>query len=147
MADFIVYGQKLKYYHHVGLIFITICSICVSYEDIMKKNAEKAAAASAGVVAKSYPFPIWVPILASLTFPIATTYNSLVTKYITRDDIGFNATRITFTTHGIMNIMILSIGVPYWMHSNSFDPYLFKVGLGGGILNCLGLICCQNALS
>lgn len=38
LADFIFYGQKLKYFHIVGLVFITICTILVSIEGI--KNDE-----------------------------------------------------------------------------------------------------------
>ena len=104
----------------------------------MKKNGEKVTES----VDSEQLYPIWIPMIFSIFFPLATTYNSLMTKYVTRPEIGFNATRITFTTHALMNILILAVAIPLWMHHGNFVPYLFKVGLAGGIINCLGLICC-----
>ena len=59
----------------------------------------------------------------------------------------FNATKITFTTHLVMNIMFLIVGIPYWLHFNNFSMYLFKLGMFGGVLNCLGLVSLQNAFA
>ena len=90
---------------------------------------------------------MWAPILFCAAFPIATTYNSLVTKWVTSPEMGFDATNITFTTHGVMNLIILCFGIPYWISNQNFNLYLFKVGMSGGILNCLGLVCLQNAFA
>jgi len=62
----------------------------------------------------------WVPITFALLFPLAITWNSVLTKHMTTAEIGFNPSRVTYFTFAIMNVLILSISIPIWNHYDNF---------------------------
>ena len=64
----------------------------------------------------------WIPITCAVAFPVLLTWNNILTKFMTRDKIGFNPSRVTYFTFGLMNIGILAIAIPIWIKEKNFQP-------------------------
>jgi len=90
--------------------------------------------------------PTWVPVLFGLITPCSFTSNGVLTKHLTSEKVGFNPSRISFSAYLIVNILVLLFAIPYWVKVE-FSAYLFWVGFAGSIINTLGIVSIQNALS
>ena len=90
--------------------------------------------------------PTWIPVIFGLVTPMSFCTNGMLTKYITQERIGFNPSRLSFNVYLVVNIIVLIFAIPYWQ-STSIDMHLFWLGLVGSIINTLGIVCIQNALS
>lgn len=53
---------------------------------------------------------------------------------------------LSFTSYIVVNIIVLIPAIPYWVLVD-FDATLFWIGVVGSIINTLGLVAVQNALS
>ena len=89
---------------------------------------------------------MWIPVLFGIATPMFFTTNGLLTKHLTSERIGFNASTISFTSYFIVNVIVMIVAIPYWS-MYGFSQYLFWLGLVGSIINTLGIVCIQNALS
>ena len=38
-SDYLIFGQKLKYYHYIGLILIFMCSVLIAFDHMPKEKA------------------------------------------------------------------------------------------------------------
>jgi drug/metabolite transporter (DMT)-like permease len=70
LADYILFGQKLKYYHFIGLISCVTCNVLIVLSKIV--YPEKV-----GDKMNLNLFPAWVPILIALIMAIALTSNTM----------------------------------------------------------------------
>jgi drug/metabolite transporter (DMT)-like permease len=110
-GDYLFFGQKLEYFYIIGLIAITGCIIVLNL-----KNFD----GSVSTTVKKAEMEPWIPISCAIAFPILITWNNILTKYMTQDKIGFNPSRVTYFTFGLMNILILAFAIPIWLRENSF---------------------------
>ena len=90
--------------------------------------------------------PSWVPVLFGVCTPITFTANSMLTKHLSIHQANFNASTISFSSYLVVNIIVIIFAIPYWCLVE-FSPYLFWVGFFGALINTLGLVCVQIAVS
>jgi len=113
LGDYFFFGTKLKYFHILGLLAITACILVLNsknFDGTVKTEVKEAEMAA------------WIPISCAVAFPILLTWNNILTKFMTQDKIGFNPSRVTYFTFGLMNIGILAISIPIWIKENNFQP-------------------------
>jgi drug/metabolite transporter (DMT)-like permease len=139
-ADYVINKQHLKSYHYVGLISIAICTVIITL--LGGGGAPKAEIKLTEVKAKC---ATWVPVLFGVITPCMFCTNGMFTKKILSPEIGFDASNISFSAFGVVNVLVLCAAIPYWINV-SFNQYLLWVGGVGAIINTLGLVCIQNAL-
>mmetsp|Transcript_6732 Transcript_6732/g.11296 ORF Transcript_6732/g.11296 Transcript_6732/m.11296 type:complete len:146 (+) Transcript_6732:318-755(+) len=72
VLDFFFYGQRLKYYHIVGMVCLVACALCITFAD--SSNGSKVASIIAvrkeGEGVLSSWIPVVIGILAPLTFSV-----------------------------------------------------------------------------
>ena len=95
----------MKYYHWIGLFSITICTVLIGVDKSLGQKVETSI---------KKVLPIWIPIITGFLVPISMAINALLTKHLTSERIGFNPTKITFTSLGGQNVVILIIGIILW---------------------------------
>lgn len=85
LSDYVLFGQKLKYYHIIGVLAIVACSAVISMSDYVFEDSPSTYLQ----VKKS---PTWVAVVFGLVAPIAfTTYQSFV-KHATSPRVNFEPT-------------------------------------------------------
>ena len=73
--------------------------------------------------------------------------NAILTKHLTSERIGFNPTRITFSSLGGQNVIILIIGVILWSNGTLvFSKKYFILGLISSFVLGFGVVFIQNAI-
>ena len=79
-GDFLIYKEKLRYFHIIGLVSITTCTILIGVDQAIheKQNSDKIAI-----------IPSWIPILICLLVPVTMTINAMLTKHLVSTRIGF----------------------------------------------------------
>lgn len=118
-ADYMIFGQRLKYYHVIGLVTITSCTVLISGQSYL--DAKTAAVMPAAAVKNDSKLsPAWVPISFALMFPCMVTWNGLITKHITSEKIGFDPSRVTYFTFFIMNTLIMMVSIVIWVKKDNF---------------------------
>lgn len=140
VADYFVNGQKLQYFHVLGMFSMILCSILISLNSFIYPVAETDTA-----ISEAPTVSVWIPIIFGLVTPVFFTLNGLLTVHLTSKT-GFNSSRISFNSYFIVNVIITIVAVFYYQ-THYFDMNLFWVGLFGSIVNTLGIVCIQNALS
>ena len=70
-ADYILFGQKLKYYHWIGLVSCVTCTVLIGLSKVVTPEVKDS---KNDVVAL---FPAWVPILLALMMAIMLTTNTM----------------------------------------------------------------------
>lgn len=138
VCDKLIFGQKLRYFHSLGMFAIVVCTIVISLAGIGSKQT--------AVDSVEPTAPAWIPVLFGLVTPMTFCSNGILTKHITHPRIGFNASRLSFNVYFAVNLLIMIYAIIYWQN-NPFNSYLFWMGLVGSIINTLGIVCIQNALS
>jgi drug/metabolite transporter (DMT)-like permease len=142
IADYFIFGQPLKHYHYQGLFSILVCSVIISLSGMV--NATTQAGHETGEVSKRVP--TWIPVIFGIVTPIAFTVSGMLTKHLSSERVGFDISTLAFTCYLVVNVVVLIIAIPYWS-SYGFSKYLFWMGLVGSIVNTLGIVCIQNAMS
>jgi len=134
IADYIVYDQKLRYFHVLGTCSIVVCTIVISLSGVIGgddtetvKSVEEAA------------MPTWVPVIFGVITPMFFCTNGILTKHLTSEKVGFVPSTISFSAYLFVNILVMIAAIPYWMN-NGFSQYLFWLGLVGSIINTLGIV-------
>ena len=112
LLDYLFFGQKLKYYHVIGTISIVICTIVISLSGVVLGSGEEEAEVAVAVVEPA--IATWIPALFGVCTPIFFSINGVLTKSLTKESIGFDATNISFTAYLIVNILLLFGAIPYW---------------------------------
>ena len=103
--------------------------------------------------------PTWVPVLFGVLTPIFFTTNGALTKHLTghrrkgakpltaeEQRRVFDAGNLSFTAYLVTNVIVLIAAIPYWVIVD-FDFNLFWIGIVGAVINTLGLVSVQVALS
>ena len=124
----------MRYYHILGTCSIVLCTIVISLSGVIEgqnKTAETLGEAT---------MPTWVPVIFGLVTPMFFTINGILTKHLTSDKIGFDPSRISFSSYLLVNVIVMIFAIPYWIHYG-FSQYLFWLGLIGSIINTLGIVC------
>lgn len=119
---------------------IVICTLIISISGAIKASESEI------IYINSPTSPTWVPVLFGLITPCFFTSNGILTKHLTGPKVNFNPSRLSFSSYFIVNFIIMIYAIIYWQ-SHPFDSYLFWFGLAGSIVNTLGIVCIQNALS
>ena len=68
-----------------------------------------------------HDMPVWIPISCAVAFPLFLTWNNILTKYMTQPDVGFDPSRVTYLTFGLMNVIIIGFAIPIWMEEGNFN--------------------------
>ena len=139
LLDYIFFNQSLRYYHIIGTISIVFCTVLISLSGFMFKERELLI--DEGVI-----LPTWVPAIFGVVTPVFFSINGVLTKHLTSEKVGFNPTKISFSSYVYVNLALLFVAVPYWLKVH-FSPWLFCIGFIGSVINVIGLVCLQNALS
>jgi hypothetical protein len=90
--------------------------------------------------------PSWVPIFLGVLTPIGFIFENIFIKTLTSEEIGFNATRVSFQAYLMANIIFGIVGIFYYS-DHVFDFRLLWVGSAGSIIVTLGIVCINNAFS
>ena len=138
--DSLIFGQKLQYFHHIGMIAIVICTIALSLSGVISPKTETAE------VDLSNLLPTWIPVLFGIITPMAFTANGMIIKSLTSERMGFNPSNLSFGAYFIVNCIVMVGAVYYWINYE-FDSYLLIVGLIGSMINTCGIALIQNALA
>lgn len=85
-------------------------------------------------------------MIFGLITPCSFTSNGVLTKHLTSEKVGFNPSRISFSAYLLVNLIVLVFAIPYWVKIE-YSSYLFWVGFAGSIINTLGIVSIQIALS
>jgi hypothetical protein len=70
LADYLLFSQKLEYFHYIGLVACVVCTICIAFSKVIypeSHDEEKVVAV----------LPAWVPITLAIISAVAITSNSM----------------------------------------------------------------------
>jgi drug/metabolite transporter (DMT)-like permease len=129
IADYFINGQKLKLYHGIGMVSVLASVVCIGFS----KNVNTV---DPGLKIKL--LPMWVPIVIGIASPFFMTVNTLMVKHMTKERIGFNASRVTFNALIAYNTVLVLLGIPYWVKTGTFTMTSLYWGLLGGIIGGIG---------
>ena len=88
-----------------------------------------------------------MPLFTGLLVPIGMAKNVIITKHLTSERVGFDATRMTFTCIGGMSLIEIVIAVFLWKYElMRWDLKYFLVGLMTSIIMSIGIVAMQNAI-
>jgi hypothetical protein len=90
-------------------------------------------------------------VIFGVITPLGFATNAIFVRFLTYE-LNFDPKRLQFSAGTWMSIINLSIAVVFWHynpndHYKSFNLTLFWWGFGGSIINILGLVSLQSALS
>ena len=71
LADYIIFGQKLKYYHFIGLVSCVTCTVLIALSKVVTPDA-KGEKLDVEIL-----FPAWVPILLAIIMAVMLTTNTM----------------------------------------------------------------------
>ena len=138
IADFFIFGQKLKYYHILGLVGMTACTVLLGVDKASEQKSAKNGL---------QPLPLWMPLLTGFMVPVSMAANAMLNKHLNSPRVGFNPSKLTFTTIGFQNVIILAIGAILWSNGTLiFDREKFYVGMLSSCILSIGIVSIQNAL-
>jgi drug/metabolite transporter (DMT)-like permease len=159
VADYLIYGQKLKWFHLIGTISIVVCTVMLSLANILDPKKADNTHPEVIAVPKKGPLPSWIPVVFGVLTPVFFTTNGILTKHLTgtrkegepalteKEKMKlFEPSNIAFSAYIVVNIVILIAAIPYWVLVH-FSLKLYLLGLVGAIVNTLGLTAVQIALS
>ena len=128
IGDLLIFGQKLKMYHIIGILSIVACGVFIS----LSKNADLALLADEPIL------PVWAAVLiAALTGTIFNCHQ-LFLKHLCQPRIGFNAETLTFTSYLTSSILVSICSIPYFLQ-NEVQTELFYYGIGT-VITSMGTI-------
>jgi len=83
--------------------------------------------------------------------PMGFAVNAAFTRYL-KYERNFNPTKIQFSAAMLMSIISLGCALIFWQYHTdqtffSFNYNLFCWGFAGGIVNILGIVCLQTAIT
>jgi hypothetical protein len=59
-------------------------------------------------------YPSWIPVLFGIVAPISFSAYAMLTKNLTSERVGFNATVISFSTQFTNNLILIIFAIIYW---------------------------------
>ena len=104
--DSIIYKQKLKYFHYLGIASIVACTVVIS---LSKVGVEEDIGEDVSAL-----LPAWVPVLiAILTAVVFTMYFAWV-KHLTRPEVGFDAGNLNYLAFVCVSFTLSMGSIIYW---------------------------------
>lgn len=171
IMDWIIYKVSLECYHLAGTLAIVACTIILSLAGVLMPAHEQPKleqdellevnphSAKVMFSRDRLKMPTWVPVLFGVLTPVFFTINGMLTKHLTghrrkgakpltseEKRRVFAPDNLSFTSYIVVNIIVLVAAIPYWVLYD-FDESLFWTGIIGSVINTLGLVSVQNALS
>ena len=101
-------GQKLKYYHLIGLISLVICGICISLNNVFNSEIK--------VDENSDRISPLVPLACAIIVPWFFVSDVMMTKIMVRPEMNFDPSTLTFSVQFFVNIIFLAVGVYIWFY-------------------------------
>ena len=144
LADFMVFGVRLKTYHIVGIALVVLSTIMLSLMKIIDPDFSEDVDTPVTETGKQI-VPTIVPVLFGILTPVFFSMYGMVFKHFTSDRIGFKHYNLIFSTVIFVNTIILLTVIPYWSDGH-FDMRLFWIGFFGSILDTLGKVSGTSAL-
>lgn len=141
LTDRYIYRTKLNIRHLLGMFCLVACTLFIYFGDHNAHTLSKVHSFDGWV------FPRWLAILFALLAALAFTNNGILVNYLTSHRVGFQSMTLTFTAYFIVNLVVLIAGICYWSAYSNFDAYCFWIGLGGSIINTVGIACAQVAMT
>ena len=102
IADYYFYNEKMVYYHFIGLVSILLCSIAICMKDFTSTEVKIAE------------YPSWIPVMFGLVAPLSFSAFAMLTKNLTSERVGFNATILSFSSQFSINLLLIIVAVIYW---------------------------------
>ena len=95
--------------------------------------------------------PAWLAVIFGMVTPIGFATNALFVRFLTIE-LRFDAKKLQFSAATIMSTLTLACAIVFWYFNphdfyKSFNIYLFWWGFLGSIINILGLVSLQFAIS
>lgn len=122
------------------MVSIVLCTISISLAGVFK---EKEPASIDDIEPAC---PSWIPVLFGLITPVGFTTSGILTKHLVSDRVKFDPSTISFSAYFLVNTIVLMFAIPYWKNVE-FNEALFWIGFIGSVINTLGIVSIQNALS
>ena len=85
--------------------------------------------------------------MCALISPFGNTALAMMAKHLTRERIGFDSLNVTFSTILFVNTFAVIGSIYYFSYTGTFSMYCFWLGLAGGFLDSVGIVCCSKAYS
>ena len=82
IMDALVFKQKLKNFHYIGMIGMVCCSCMISLRDLIYPPAKNPSASSSRAVLAS-----WIPVIGGLITTCSFTANQMLCKHFLRNRI------------------------------------------------------------
>ena len=89
-----------------------------------------------------------MPVLFGILTPVCFCASNVLLKYLTDEEKGirFNGSTLSMSAISLVNAILVIFAIVYWQ-SHEFDHDLFWIGFGGSIINTVGLVCINIAIS
>jgi multidrug transporter EmrE-like cation transporter len=136
IMDSIMFHQKLQYYHHIGMVAIVACTVVLSLSGVVSPKEPSDSSLFNMEVAEI--LPTWVPVIFGVITPMSFTANGMIVKTLTKPEVGFNPSVLSYSAYLVVNLVVLIGAIIYWTMW-TFDSYLFLVGLIGSMINTVGI--------
>ena len=118
--------------HFLGLIGMTACTILLGVDKAQEAQSTENVAAI---------LPLWIPLVTGFLVPIFFAINAILTKHLTSDRVGFNPSKLTYSTLGFLNIFILLLGIILWSNGTLiFDKPAFFIGMVSSSILTIGIV-------
>ena len=147
VLDYFINGQMIQLNHIIGMLFVIASGLAIS----MSGKIEPKISEKAGPHVEVYidgEVPKWVAVMFGILTPFWMIANGLFIKHLTKPEIGFDSTNISFLSSGIGSLIILLIGVTwYWRYCAEFQWQTFLIGFFSSIFDICGKACIMKAYS
>ena len=95
--------------------------------------------------------PAWLAVIFGMITPLGFATNAIFARFLTYE-LRFDPKRLQFSAGTVMSIIVQAIAILFWYYNpndiyKSFSINLFWWGFFGSIINILGLVSLQFALS
>jgi drug/metabolite transporter (DMT)-like permease len=96
LADFIIFGNRLKRNHYIGITLIMLCVILLGLRDVLEPK--DSVDTEIQKESTEPTVPVIVPITFGLLTPICFTLGAITGKHLSQPRIGFNITNVSFNS-------------------------------------------------
>ena len=140
--EYLVFGTKLEFFYIYGMLCIFVCSVLIGLSDIIY-GREVIATDHSSLFSH---LPAWNPVMFGLLTPISFAINGVLSKWLTQDRVGFNASMLTVNSYLLCNLVLVFIMLKYWIQVE-FLWDMAGYALIGSVLDCVGMVLTTNAFS
>lgn len=124
-VDYLLFNNKMKYFHVVGTSMIIICSVLLSLKsyfvtempsDGVPKPAVVEESEAPKIVEDGQVLPTWIPVLFGILTPVCFCSISTLLRFLTDESKGYNFNSATVSMSGAFatNLIIIIIAIVFW---------------------------------